>query len=104
MYFAIYINRAAVNRLNNFFDKIHFLLISENEFFHEINVTELRDGITSSHGIHDFKKIQSVGSSPMQLLFEMQMTLSQSQGRNLFSWVCLILPNCMSNKEASRSL
>ena len=34
------------------FGKIHFLLISENEFFHEINVTELRDGITSLHGIH----------------------------------------------------
>ena len=24
-------------------------------FFHEINVTELRDGITSLHGIHDFQ-------------------------------------------------
>ena len=34
------------------FGKIHFLLISENEFFPEINVTELRDGITSLHGIH----------------------------------------------------
>ena len=31
------------------FGKIHFLLISENEFFHEIK----RDGITSFHGIHD---------------------------------------------------
>ena len=27
--------------------------MSENEFFHEINVTELRDGITSLHGIHE---------------------------------------------------
>ena len=26
--------------------------MSENEFFPEINVTELRDGITSLHGIH----------------------------------------------------
>ena len=50
------VNRAAVNRLNHFwqiiFGKVHFLLISENEFFHEINVTELRDGITGLHGIH----------------------------------------------------
>ena len=35
------------------FGKIHFLLTSENEFFHEVNVTELRDGITSLHGIHE---------------------------------------------------
>ena len=41
-----------VNRLIHFFGKIHFLLMSENEFFPEINVTELRDGITSLHGIH----------------------------------------------------
>ena len=27
--------------------------MSENEFFHEINVTELRDGITSLPGIHE---------------------------------------------------
>ena len=31
-----------------FFGKIQFLLISENEFFHEIKC----DGITSLHGIH----------------------------------------------------
>ena len=43
------VNRGAVN----IYGKIHFLLISENEFFHEINVTELRDGITSLHGIHE---------------------------------------------------
>merc|ERR1719498_870629 len=30
------------------FCKIHFLLISENEFFHEMKC----DGITSFHGIH----------------------------------------------------
>ena len=42
----------SVYRPDPFFGKIHFLLISENEFFHEINVTELRDGITSLHGIH----------------------------------------------------
>ena len=30
------------------FGKMHFLLISENELFHEIK----RDGITSLHGIH----------------------------------------------------
>ena len=30
------------------FGKMHFLLISENNFFHEIK----RDGITSMHGIH----------------------------------------------------
>ena len=31
------------------FGKMHFLAISENEFFHEIK----RDGITSLHGIHE---------------------------------------------------
>ena len=31
------------------FGKMYFLLISENEFFHEVK----RDGITSLHGIHD---------------------------------------------------
>ena len=40
-----------VNRPDHIW-KIHFLLISENEFFHEINVTELHDVITSLHGIH----------------------------------------------------
>ena len=30
------------------FGKMHFLLISENEFTHEMK----RDGITSLHGIH----------------------------------------------------
>ena len=34
------------------FGQLHFLLISENEFFMKLNVTELRDGITSLHGIH----------------------------------------------------
>ena len=42
------VNRSAVNRLSHFFGKIHFLLISENEFFQEIK----RDGITIFHGIH----------------------------------------------------
>ena len=32
------------------FGKMHFLLISEHWFFHEIK----RDGMTSLHGIHDF--------------------------------------------------
>ena len=27
--------------------------MSKNEFFHKINVTELRDGITSLRGIHE---------------------------------------------------
>ena len=31
------------------FDKINFLSISKNEFFHEIK----HDGITSLHGVHD---------------------------------------------------
>ena len=31
------------------FGKVHFLLISANEFFHEIK----RDGITTLHGIHE---------------------------------------------------
>ena len=34
------------------FGKIHFLLISENPFFCEIK----RDGITSFHGIHEFRE------------------------------------------------
>ena len=38
------VNRGAVN----IYDKIHFLLISENECFHEIK----NDGITSLHGIY----------------------------------------------------
>ena len=36
------------------FGKIHILLISEKEFFHEIK----RDGITSLHGIHEATKPQ----------------------------------------------
>ena len=43
------VNRGAVN----IYGKIHFLLISEIEFFHKIKVTELRDGITSLRGIHE---------------------------------------------------
>ena len=36
------------------FAKMHFLLISENELFHEIKL----DGITSLHGFHDVKSCE----------------------------------------------
>ena len=35
------------------FCKMHFLLISENDFFHRIK----RDGITSLHGIYDVQLV-----------------------------------------------
>ena len=39
-----------MQKILSIFDKMHFLLISQNEFFfHEIK----RDGITSLHGIHE---------------------------------------------------
>ena len=44
------------------FSKMHFLLISANEFFPEIK----RDGITSLHGIHDvqiYRPACKLGSS-----------------------------------------
>ena len=52
-----------MQKILSIFDKMHFLLISQNEFFfHEIK----RDGITSLHGIHDL----NMGSIQVELILQ----------------------------------
>ena len=46
-----------VNRPSNFLAKFTSCYYLKMSFFHEINVTELRDGMTSLHGIHEMYSI-----------------------------------------------
>ena len=70
--------------LKDIFGQMHFLLISENEIFHEIK----HDGITSLHGIHVYQVSESNSCSSRNItLINLSSKVKQLQGILRHTWL-----------------